>query len=68
MAEKLRVTWQDGLWSRDGKNEIGTADLAADTSVTRVGETLVFLDHYKKPVLVFAEARLILASRVEVEA
>lgn len=65
--EKLKVTWQDGNWKRDGEQPIATALIPLGSSVSAVGEdTLVF----KKPssgvtVLVVPGQRLISAVVVE---
>jgi hypothetical protein len=45
MARKLKVTWQDGSWNRDGDLPIAEAMVPAGAQLVNVGDdTLVFKD------------------------
>lgn len=41
--KKLKVTWQDGSWNRDGDQPIATAEIPEKSQIDAVGDdTLVF--------------------------
>ena len=70
MAKKLKVTWQDGNWNRDGQQPIATVELPMGASVASVGDdTLVFkAPGSAQTLLVVPGQRLISAVEIEGEA
>lgn len=72
--KKLKVTWQDGNWNRDGQQPIASVELPEKTKVRHVGEgTLVFetpgdgVNTGARIALVVPEQRLISAVQVEAD-
>lgn len=64
--KKLRVTWQDGQWIRDGDQKVTTTDIHHQAVVKITGETLGFLEPGSNRVLlIIPENRLISAVPVE---
>lgn len=68
MAKVLKVTWQDGMWNRDGEQPTASAEVPVNATVTVVGETLVFQRGGVGSAicLVVPETRLISATPVDV--
>jgi hypothetical protein len=70
-VKKLKVTWQDGSWNRNGEQPIASAKLPEKTRVRHVGEdTLIFevslgYDKGTQILLVVPEQRLISAILAE---
>jgi hypothetical protein len=69
-VKKLKVTWQDGSWNRNGEQPVATALLDENVSATHLGEdTLVFkASGSAKIVLIIPEQRLISAVLEEEQA
>jgi hypothetical protein len=68
--KKLKVTWQDGSWMRDGDQSTASAEIPWNATVTAVGETIVFSDGGRPGStihLVVPESRLISAVEIEAE-
>ena len=66
---KLKVTWQDGPWNRDGKQPVAAALLDQDSTAEHIGEdTLIFRTPGGGQIaLVVPEQRLISALLVDEE-
>lgn len=66
--QKLRVTWQDGSWNREGDQPVASADVPAGVGVKALSEdSLVFVTGGGQIHLVIPCQRLISAVLVDVE-